>query len=57
MQIRIEPYTLKRAIERGATEEEINEVITNGEPVSAKAERLAKAKVFEFNALRNGKHY
>lgn len=57
MQIRIEPHTLKRAMERGATEEEIIEVLTNGVTVAAKEGRLAKSKVFRFNALRNGKHY
>ncbi len=57
MQIRIEPHTLKRAMERGATEEEVNVVLNEGETINAKAGRSAKAKVFEFNALRNGKHY
>ena len=57
MQIRIEPHTLKRALERGANEHEIIEVLNNGTTVVAKEGRSAKAKVFEFNALRNEKHY
>ena len=57
MQIRIESHTLKRALERGANEQEITEVLTTGTSVTAKEGRLAKTKVFGFNAIRNGKHY
>ena len=57
MDIQIAPHTLERAEERGTTEQEIKEVIDAGFPVSAKRGRMGKAKVFEFNQERLGKHY
>jgi len=57
MKIKIEAHTLKRAIERGATKEEIIEVLKNGESIPAKSNRFAKHKVFTFNKERNGKYY
>jgi hypothetical protein len=57
MQIQIEPHTLKRAEERGANESEILDVISTGINITAKLNRLAKAKVFEFHELRNNKFY
>ena len=57
MKIIIEPHTLKRASERGAIESEIIEVINNGFEISAKSNRLARAKVFEYNSIWNEKHY
>lgn len=55
MQIQIEPHTLLRANERGASEDEIIETINNGIFSNAKLNRIAKFKVFDFNELRNGK--
>ena len=57
MQIQIEPHTLLRANERGASEDEIIETINNGISLKAKLNRIAKFKVFDFNELRNGKFY
>ena len=57
MKIRIDPHTLERAEERGASEEEIIEVIQSGIPFPAKSRRLGKAKVFEFQQERMGKFY
>ncbi len=57
MHIRIEPHTLLRAIERGTSENEIIETITNGASIKAKSNRNAKACVFDFNESRNGIFY
>jgi len=57
MNIRIEPHTLLRAIERGASEEEIKETIMSGSGIPAKGNRLGKAKAFDFNRYRNEKFY
>jgi len=57
MDIWIDAHTLERAEERGTSEEEIREVIETGTSVIAKHGRLAKAKVYEFNRQRLGKHY
>jgi hypothetical protein len=42
---------------RPTTEEEIHDVITTGFPISAKYERLGKAKIYGFNQQRQGKFY
>ena len=52
MEIRIDPHTLERALERGASESEIKEVLSNGVAVPAKQGRLAKSHVFSFNRER-----
>ncbi len=57
MHIRIEGHTLIRAIERGATENDIIETITNGISINAKLGRMAKTKVFKFSEYRNAKFY
>ena len=57
MHIRIEPHTLLRAIERGASEDEIINTINNGIAIMAKSNSLGKFKVFDFNESRNGKFY
>jgi len=57
MQIRIDPHTLERAIERGATKEEIEQVLLTGQPVQAKGKRLAREKVFAFRSQRYGGYY
>ncbi len=57
MDIRIDPHTLERAMERGANEIEIKDVLTSGAVIPAKHNRLAKAKVYPYNKERLGKQY
>ena len=57
MNIQIEPHTLQRAMERGATENEIRETIIDGVNILAKSGRLGKSKLFPFTAERNGKYF
>lgn len=57
MEIQIEPHTLERALERGANEDEIKDVINNGLTIPAKHGRIGKAKVYNFNQQRQGKFY
>ena len=57
MEIIIEPHTLDRALERGASKEEIIDTLSSGTPIEAKKNRKAKTKTFEYNKERNGKHY
>lgn len=57
MDIRIDGHTLERAAERGASSEEIIDVITNGRPIPAKYGRLGKSKIFNFNQTRLGRFY
>jgi len=55
--LRIDPHTLNRAEERGATEAEIRDVWESGEPTPAKRNRLAKVKVFPFGRQWNNRFY
>lgn len=55
--IQIDPHTLKRAEERGATESEIKEILLTGQKIPAKRNRKARAKVYSFGRERNGKFY
>lgn len=57
MDIQIDSHTLGRAEERGASEQEIRDVIETGAPVSAKRGRLGKAKVYEFGQMRHNRQY
>ena len=57
MKIRIEPHTLLRANERGATEVEIKDTIEHGIDLFGKNGRTGKGKVFDFRNTRNGKFY
>lgn len=57
MDIQIASHTLDRAAERGATEQEIKDVINTGAPVGARQGRQAKAKVYDFQQMRHGKWY
>ena len=57
MEIRVDPHTLERAGERGASEYEIRDVINTGAPVPARQGRQARAKVYEFHQLRHDKLY
>ena len=57
MEIRIEPHTLKRATERGASKTEIISCLKNGQILPAKNGRFAKEMVFIFNSKWNDKFY
>ena len=57
MKIQIEPHTLQKAIERGATEKEIIEVLESGINILGKYGRPGKFKVFLFNNKRIGRYY
>ena len=57
MDTRIDFHTQERAAERGASSEEIIDVINNGRPIPAKYGRLGKSKIFRFNQTRFGRYY
>jgi hypothetical protein len=57
VEIQIEPHTLQRAVERGASKSEIIETLENGTGLIGKKGRLGKTKVFSFREFRNGKYY
>ncbi|RLD18727.1 MAG: hypothetical protein DRI36_00680 [Caldiserica bacterium] len=57
VKIYINAHTLKRAKERGATKEEIEEVIKTGFPIKVRYGREGRAKIFNFNKERNGVYY
>ena len=57
MDIEIDPHTLERAGERGASEEEIKDVIETGFPIPAKYGRLGKAKIYDFRQTRHNNYY
>lgn len=57
MKIQIDIHTLKRAKERGTNEKEIEDVIRTGFTISAKHDRIGKAKIYDFKQERNGKYY
>jgi hypothetical protein len=57
MDIRIDSHTLERAAERGASSEEIRDVIISGHPIPAKYGRLGKSKIYDFNQNRQGSYY
>ncbi|MCC6299236.1 MAG: DUF4258 domain-containing protein [Anaerolineales bacterium] len=57
MEIKIEPHTLKRADERGASRDEVEDVLLNGFDISARGNRKGRAKVYEFKSDRLGKYY
>jgi hypothetical protein len=57
MKIQIEPHTLERAQERGATEDEIRDTIETGFDIPARGNRKGKAKVYDFKQERLGKYY
>ncbi len=57
MTIRIEPHTLDRLDERGATAEEVEDVIRTGVPEEAHSGRFAKAKVYTYDGIWRGRFY
>ncbi len=57
MNIQIDPHTLQRALERGATESEITETLKSGINILGKQGRLGKFKVFAFQQNRNSRYF
>ena len=57
MKIQIEPHTLFRANERGASEKEIIETINTGTEIEGRKGRFGKSKIFSFEKERNGEYY
>ena len=57
IQIQIDPRTLKRAEERGATREEIEDVIRTGTPEQAGRNQLSKSKIIKFRRIWRGEYY
>ena len=57
LKIIIDPHTLERCEERGASVEEIEDTIVHGIIELANGNRKAKYKVYDFNKERNGKFY
>jgi len=51
--VRFSRHALQQMSERGATEEEVLEVIRSGEPVPAKHGRLGDRENFQYERLRN----
>lgn len=52
MKIQIDPHTLERAIERGASKDEIKDVLVSGFDIPAKRDRKGKAKVYQYDQKR-----
>jgi len=52
MKIQIDPHTLERAAERGASKDEIRDVLNTGFDIPVKRRRRGKAKVYIFNKKR-----
>lgn len=50
-------HASKRAVERGATQDEIIETVSGGEEFPAKFGRMGFRKNFGFDSIWNGKHY
>ena len=53
MDIQIDPHTLERAEERGASEGEIRDVINTGTAIPARYGRMGKAKIYDFKRQRH----
>jgi hypothetical protein len=52
MKIQIDPHTLERAAERGASENEIKDVLIPGFDIPVKRNRRGKAKVYQYDQKR-----
>ncbi len=57
MKILIDPHTLKRAMERGASEDEIKDVLLTGFDIPVKKHRRGKTKVYNYNQKRLNRFY
>jgi hypothetical protein len=53
MDIKIEPLTLKKATDQGATEEEIDATIRTGKDLNSESGLLGKTRTFPFKAIRD----
>jgi hypothetical protein len=53
MDIKIEPLTLKKATDQGATEEEIDATIRTGKDLNSESGLLGKTRTFPFRATRD----
>jgi len=57
VKIHIDPHTIERGNERGASENEIRDVIATGITIAAKPGRMGKAKIYPFKEKRHGRYY
>ena len=57
MRVQIDPHTLDRAKERGATTQQILDVIETGTPVNARSGRFAKVKLYRYDGLWKRQYY
>lgn len=57
MLVQIDDHAKKRALERGASEDEVYDTLKTGKTITAKSDRLAKEKIYTFNEKWNGKFY
>ncbi len=57
MNIKLEPQTLRKAKEDGATEEEIDVTIRTGKDLNSESGRLGKTKTFPFNGEWDNSFY
>lgn len=57
MDVRIDPHTLERALERGASEAEILDVLQHGTLTPVGEHRFSKARVYRFGKTRLGRYY
>ncbi|MBI5739801.1 MAG: DUF4258 domain-containing protein [Nitrospirae bacterium] len=57
MRIRIDQHTLDRATERGASEDEIKDVVISGVDIPVKGNRKGRAKVYNYNQKRLNTFY
>ncbi|CAA9504293.1 MAG: hypothetical protein AVDCRST_MAG96-2142 [uncultured Segetibacter sp.] len=57
VKIQIVNHVFLRAEERGATEEEIRNVLETGISIKAKSNRLGKEKIFQFERVLNKRYF
>ena len=57
MELKVDSHTRERAVERGASIDELRDVLATGRAVPAKYGRLASEKVYVFGKDRLGKIY
>ena len=57
IEIQIDQHTIERAKERGASEEEIIDVVNTGFSIPAKYKRFGKAKIYDFKRKRFNQYY
>ena len=57
LRVRIDPHTRERAMERGASIEQIVDVIQTGVPVAAREGRFAREKFYSYDGFWKGQYY